>query len=105
MSSIPTGWKIDRLKDVAAINAGSLSANTVPDYELAYIEISNVDFHGIIDANAVEHLMFEDAPSRARRIVRKGCTIISSVRPNLQAVAHIPDDCANLICSTGFKCS
>lgn len=103
MSRIPTGWKIDRLKDVAAINAGSLSASTEPDYELDYIEISNVDYHGIIDANAVERLIFEDAPSRARRIVRKGCTIISSVRPNLQAAAHVPDGGANLICSTGFN--
>ena len=63
MSSVPTGWASDRLKDVAAINAVALSAGTDPDYEFDYLEISNVDYHGIVDLNAIERLRFEDAPS------------------------------------------
>ena len=49
MSSLPTGWASDRLKDVAAINAVALSAGTDPEYEFDYLEISNVDYHGIVD--------------------------------------------------------
>lgn len=91
MTHFPAQWNRDRLKDVAAINAASLPANTDPDYEFDYLEISNVDYYGVIDPNAIERLRYEDAPSRARRRVGKNCTIISSVRPNLQAVAFLPD--------------
>jgi len=80
---LPKDWSFDRLKDVSAINASSLPANTDADYEFDYLEISNVNYHGIVDSNAIERLRYEDAPSRARRRLAKNCTAISSVRPNL----------------------
>ncbi|PKQ10851.1 MAG: restriction endonuclease subunit S [Alphaproteobacteria bacterium HGW-Alphaproteobacteria-1] len=45
---------------------------------------------------------FEAAPSRARRIVRDGDVIISTVRTYLQAIAPITNPPENLIVSTGF---
>lgn len=102
IGKIPQDWQIDRLKDVASINASSLPADTAPDYKFDYLEISNVDYNGIIDPGAIKQLRYEDAPSRARRRVRKECTIISSVRPNLQAVAFL-DGRPEIICSTGFN--
>jgi type I restriction enzyme S subunit len=62
-----------------------------------------VDYYGIIDPNAIERVRYEDAPSRARRRVRKNNTVISSVRPNLQAAAFLPDERDHLVCSTGFN--
>ena len=103
MNYSPRDWKSDRLKDVSAINADSLPANTDPDYEFDYLEISNVDYRGIIDPKAIERLRFEDSPSRARRRVAQNCTIVSSVRPNLQAVALVNDGPKDLVCSTGFN--
>jgi len=103
MSRLPPDWKCDRLKDVSAINAASLPADTDPDYELDYLEISNVDYHGIVDPKAIERLRYEDAPSRARRRVAKNCTLISSVRPNLQAVAFVNNGRKDFVCSTGFN--
>ena len=103
MSLFPTDWKADRLKDICAVNRVSLSASTDPDFEFPYLEISNVDYFGIVDLAAIERLRFEDAPSRARRLVFQNSTIISSVRPNLQAVTFFPDDPAGLVCSTGFN--
>ena len=44
MNRVPTEWSVDRLKDVSAINAEALPANTDPDYEFDYLEISNVDY-------------------------------------------------------------
>jgi type I restriction enzyme S subunit len=96
-------WVSDRLKDVCLVNRSSLSASTDPDYTFPYLEISNVDYFGIVDKAAIERLRFEDAPSRARRVVSRHCTIISSVRPNLQAVAHFAEATEGLICSTGFN--
>ena len=43
----------------------------------------------------------KDAPSRARRRLVEDCTAISSVRPNLQAVAFIESASDDLVCSTG----
>jgi len=103
MNHLPPEWNSDRLKDVAAINATSLPANTDPDYEFDYLEISNVDYYGVVDPKAIERLRYEDAPSRARRRVAKDSTVISSVRPNLQAVAFMPDAGEHFVCSTGFN--
>lgn len=100
---IPADWKSDRLKDVSTINDSSLPATTDPDYEFDYLEISNVNYHGVIDPKAIERVRFEDAPSRARRRLRTGCTAISSVRPNLQAVAFIENGHSDFVCSTGFN--
>jgi type I restriction enzyme S subunit len=103
MSGHPGTWHFDRLKDVADINDSSLPADTNKDYEFDYLEISNVNYHGIVSQEAIERLRFEDAPSRARRRVSADNTLISSVRPNLQAAAFIGDYRADLVCSTGFN--
>ncbi|OPX18925.1 MAG: restriction endonuclease [Desulfobacca sp. 4484_104] len=89
-----------RLKYAATINDESLMEGTEPEYELQYIDIGNVDFNG--NVHDVITYKFEDAPSRARRIVRHGDIIISTVRTYLQAIAPIENPPKNLIVSTGF---
>ena len=41
-------------------------------------------------------------PSRAKRIIKKGDILYSSVRPNLKGYVYISDDIQNGIASTGF---
>lgn len=89
-----------RLKYAATINDETLSESTNSESELAYIDIGNVDSQGRI--HDIINYRFEDAPSRARRIVRDGDVIISTVRTYLQAIAPIEDPQDNLIVSTGF---
>ena len=89
-----------RLKYAATINEETLGEDTPPDFEISYVDISNVDslgrIHDVIDYT------FEKAPSRARRVVRDGDVIISTVRTYLQAIAPIQDPPQSLIVSTGF---
>jgi type I restriction enzyme S subunit len=47
-------------------------------------------------------MVFDVAPSRAKRIVKKGDTIISTVRTYLKAIASIDEEVSDLIVSTGF---
>jgi type I restriction enzyme S subunit len=47
-------------------------------------------------------MIFNKAPSRARRVVRGGDVIISTVRTYLEAIAPIDNPPSNLIVSTGF---
>lgn len=97
---IPSGWEIRRLKFAASCNDEALPETTDPDYEIAYVDISSVDL--INGITATEVLNFEEAPSRARRIVRDGDTIISTVRTYLKAIASIVSPPENMIVSTGF---
>lgn len=89
-----------KLKYVSFINTETLTEETPPTFELQYIDIGNVDSLGNI--NEVKDYIFENAPSRARRIVRHGDIIISTVRTYLQAIATIEKPPKNLIVSTGF---
>lgn len=47
-------------------------------------------------------LSFEAAPSRARRVLRKGDSIVGTVRPGNKSYAFITSDFENLTGSTGF---
>lgn len=45
---------------------------------------------------------FDEAPSRARRVLRRGDTIVGTVRPGNRSFAFIGETRANLTGSTGF---
>jgi type I restriction enzyme S subunit len=93
-------WQKLRIKDVALMNAKSLSNETDFNYQFKYVDIGNVNQNGII--NEPEVLKFSEAPSRARRIVSEGDVIISTVRTYLKAVAYFNFYPKDYIVSTGF---
>lgn len=68
--------------------------------EYKYIELANVGSFGNI--NDVEVIFGEDLPSRARREVKTGQVIVSSVEGSMQSCALITEEYNNAICSTGF---
>ena len=88
------------LKHIALINERSLSDETDPDKAIRYIDIGAVGRGKLI--SKPETLSFRDAPSRARRVVREGDTIVSTVRTYLRAVWPVTGDVEDLIVSTGF---
>lgn len=100
VGDVPEHWDVRRLKYTASINDEALPETTDPDYEFTYVDIGSVDASkGIV---ASETYRFVDAPSRARRIVREGDTIVSTVRTYLRAIAAIREPAEDLIVSTGF---
>lgn len=72
-----------------------------PDKPFRYIDISAIDKDAKRITTAPEMLGAE-APSRARKAVRAGDVLVSTVRPNLNAVAVVPDELDGEIASTGF---
>jgi len=88
------------LKHLAGINERALTDNTDPDRQIRYIDISAVG-RGALVAEP-QTMRFEDAPSRARRLVRDSDTIVSTVRTYLRAVWPVQGDTTDLIASTGF---
>lgn len=100
LGEIPKHWKVKKLKYVTKCNVDSLNESTEPDYLFQYVDISSVDYlKGIKEKTEVT---FENAPSRARRKVQTGDTIISTVRTYLKAIALIEKDASSTIASTGF---
>ena len=100
LGEVPGHWDVRRLKFVASTNDDALSDREDPLRPVSYVDISSVDStRGITH---VEEMVFEDAPSRARRLVRDGDTIVSTVRTYLRAIAPISDPPPTMVVSTGF---
>lgn len=100
LGDIPSHWKIKRLKYLADINSESLPEDTDPEREIVYLDIGGVNHLGHI--GELQHTVFESAPSRARRLVREGDVIVSTVRTYLRSIAPIRNPHPNMVVSTGF---
>ena len=100
LGEVPEHWDVVPLKAVASHNDEVLAEDTPPDHEIAYVDISGVEAN--VGITTKESMAFAAAPSRARRKVRHGDVIVSTVRTYLRAIARIvrPED--NLVVSTGF---
>lgn len=92
----PRGWAHSTLADVALLNSESWSAKDAPS-DVEYIDLANTKW-GVIESTS--HLAWSDAPSRARRILRTGDTIVGTVRPGNGSYCYIGRD--GLTGSTGF---
>jgi len=90
------------LGEVCSINPETVNPTELyPDSSFNYIDISCVENESgqFLGANKVESA---EAPSRARRLVKQGDVLISTVRPNLKAFAILTEVPDRAIASTGF---
>ena len=91
-------WESVKLGKLADINARSITGN-FPFDGIEYIDTSSVTNNRF---EPLQKLKLSEAPSRARRIVRDGDTIISTVRPIQRHFGFIRNPQPNAISSTGF---
>ena len=96
LGEIPEGWKMGTLRDIASLNPESWNPRNAPE-EIAYVDISNTKWGNI---ERVDAYAWKMAPSRARRVLRAGDTIVATVRPGNGSFAMIGED--GLTGSTGF---
>lgn len=88
------------LKWVVSYNDASLPESTDESTRIRYVEISDVNETDGITGTA--DVVFGEAPSRARRVLRRGDVVVSTVRTYLRAVAAVGTSYDGAICSTGF---
>jgi type I restriction enzyme S subunit len=100
LGEVPEQWETLPLKRWVKLNAAVLTESTPPEYEFRYLDIGSVGTGFLTEKP--QRLRFSSAPSRARRIVRDGDTIVSTVRTYLNAVYYVDRDSEGLVCSTGF---
>jgi type I restriction enzyme S subunit len=65
---------------------------TMPTSNFTYIDVSAIDNHLGVVADGAAVVSADNAPSRARKIVKKGTVIYSTVRPYLLNIAIIERD-------------
>ena len=96
LGEIPKGWKVGTLEDVVSLNPESWSTRNAPE-EIVYVDLSNTKW-GYIEK--VETYSWKAAPSRGRRVLRHGDTIVGTVRPGNGSFSLVGRD--GLTGSTGF---
>lgn len=92
-------WETKHLEDVGEIDIDNLDSETAPDFTFYYIALEDVN-KGTLQNYSEQ--VFATAPSRARRRLRSGDILISTVRPNLQSHLLFKQNTNNWVCSTGF---
>lgn len=98
MTELPDGWAMAKLAKITSDAAQHIPAQ---DELFTYIDIGSIDRETKRIATP-QVLLGKDAPSRARKKVVKGDTLVSMTRPNLNAVAQVPAELDGQIASTGF---
>lgn len=96
LGDIPEGWTENTLQTLAEINPEAWGENSHPD-SVEYVDLANTKW-GVIESTVI--YAWGDAPSRARRVLKSGDSIVGTVRPGNGSFAYI--SCDYLTGSTGF---
>jgi type I restriction enzyme, S subunit len=96
LGPIPAGWRAGTLADVADVNPEVWTARNAPE-QVEYVDLTNTKWGRIENT---QRFAWDEAPSRARRVLRPGDTIVGTVRPGNGSYALISRE--GLTGSTGF---
>lgn len=90
-----------KLEEVVESIPAKFDASKKPDETFKYVELSNIDSSlGIIDG--FSEMFGKEAPSRAKRILKTGDVVVSSVEGSLEKVALVEKEQEGNLASTGF---
>jgi type I restriction enzyme S subunit len=98
MSELPPTWVE---VPFSAITVDASQRMPLAEEVIRYIDIGSVN-RNTKSIESPQELLGKDAPSRARKQVAVGDTLVSMTRPNLNAVALVPRELDGQIASTGF---
>lgn len=88
------------VQDVATLADQRSHPKKLYEGQFPYIEISDIDIRtGWVRA---KNISVESAPSRARKIVKAGDVLVSTVRPERGSIGVVPTNLDGAICSTGI---
>lgn len=100
---IPEGWKWVRLGEIIEYTDNlDIQKNCKPTDFIKYVDIDSIDNENY-KIDSYKEKTVSELSSRARRILKKGFIIYSTVRPYLCNLAIIENDYENYIGSTGFN--
>lgn len=94
------GWEEKKLGDVLQ-KTETLNPLNSPNKEFIYVDVSSVNKENLAIENTTT-IKGENAPSRARKLIRAGDVIFATVRPTLRRIAIVPKEFDGQVCSTGY---
>ncbi|MDM0074314.1 restriction endonuclease subunit S [Variovorax sp. J2P1-59] len=89
------------LREVVEAKTGTMNPSAWPNDPFTYVDVAAVDNKKKTITGA-RTIAGAEAPSRARKLMRTGDVLVSTVRPNLNAVALVPESLDNEVASTAF---
>src|SRR5690554_488819 len=92
---IPEEWEVKKLISQAYVDKENINSDFEDEF-INYVSLSDIKNGKILP----KKIQFKSAPSRAKRITKKGDVLLATVRPNLKNFAIV--DKENIIVSTGF---
>ncbi|REG94476.1 restriction endonuclease subunit S [Algoriphagus antarcticus] len=93
---VPEGWEVKKLESISPCNKNSWTNKNKPQ-QVEYVDLSNTKNGDILETTIYS---YEEAPSRAKRILNIGDTIFGTVRPGNRSFAYVGKE--GLTGSTGF---
>lgn len=96
----PSTWRLVKLADLCE-SVRTVDAPTLERQTFRYVDISSINTETKTIGD-VKELEPAQAPSRARQLIKTDDVLVSTVRPNLNAVARVPPELHNEVASTGF---
>jgi len=97
-SNIPKGWKKVKLGEVVSSNKNNITKD-YPYSNILYLDTGSIT-RGKIES--LQRYKLENAPSRAKRLVKENDIVYSTVRPIQRHYGFITNPPRNLVVSTGF---
>ena len=97
--NLPEGWCFAEISDVVT---KAEQRKPRADEAFTYVDIGSID-RNLKQIVEPQLLIGEKAPSRARKVINTGDILVSLTRPNLNAVALVPEKYDQQIASTGFE--
>ncbi len=95
---IPKGWNVGQIADFCHLNQSTWGNSNQPE-AVSYLDLASAKDGKIL---AIQEYEWDQAPSRARRILTPGDTIIGMVRPGNRSFAMAPHSKTTITGSTGF---
>lgn len=93
-------WNVTTIDDICEPTE-QCDPRREPTTQFRYVDITGID-RVRKTIGEYKTILGAKAPSRARKVIRKDDLLVSTVRPNLNAVAMVPSHLDGHIASTGF---
>jgi len=97
---MPEDWGKEIVKSLVE-KTGQIDPRKKPNQRFRYVDVSGIN-RETLRIQESQEIRGEDAPSRARKLMKKSDVIFATVRPTLKRLAFIHDEYDGQVCSTAF---
>jgi type I restriction enzyme, S subunit len=100
LTELPDGWTYSTISEIT-LPFVTVNPKSCPDKEFIYVDIGSID-NTSQTIKSPKTFLGIDAPSRARRLVKEGDILFSTVRTYLKNIARVPNELDGVLTSTGI---